>query len=276
MLADEVTRDADPMTSSVETFSIPLEAAEAYEAIFVPNMFSRWPAHLLDLGDVRAGQTVLDVACGTGIVARNAADRVGPNGSVTGVDLNENMLIVARRVRPDVTWKQGDVAALPFPDDRFDAVLCQMALMFFPDRAGALREMARVARSGARVVIAVPAALEEQPAEGPLMDVATRHVGPQARQLLGTYYSTGNLADVVALMRSAGLQVVGTRTVIEPMSFESVDAYLTAEVESSPLRDLIDDATYAKIRAGAEEVLAPYVTASGVDVPLVGYVVAAS
>jgi SAM-dependent methyltransferase len=195
---------------------------------------------------------------------------------VTGIDLNENMLVVARRVRPDLTWRQGDVAALPFADGCFDAVLCQMGLMFFPDRAGALREMGRVARANGTVVVAVPAALDEQPAEGPLMDVATRHVGPQARQLLGTYYSSGNRADVEALMRSAGLKVVGARTATEPMSFESVAAYLTAEVESSPLRDLIDDPTEEKIRAGAEEVLAPYVTAAGVEVPLVGYVVAGS
>jgi ubiquinone/menaquinone biosynthesis C-methylase UbiE len=267
--------DAGAMTTPVQTFSIPLEAAEAYEATFVPNMFARWPAHLLDLANVHAGDRVLDVACGTGIVARNAADRVGPDGSVTGIDLNEDMLIVARRVRPDLTWQQGDAAALPFADGSFDAVLCQMALMFFPDRVRALREMARVAAPSGAVAVCLPAALPEQPAEGPLMGVATRYAGPEARQLLDTYYSGGNLADVEELFHSAGLRVTGARTATEPMSFESVDAYLSAEVESSPLRDLIDDATYDKIRAGAEEVLAPYVTSTGVDVPLVGYVVAA-
>ena len=77
-------------------------------------------------------------------------------------------------------------------------------------------------------------------------------------------------------MRSAGLEYCAARTVTEPMSFDSVDAYLRAEVESSPLRDLIEDATYEKIRAGAEQLLAPYVTATGIDVPLVGYVVAGS
>jgi ubiquinone/menaquinone biosynthesis C-methylase UbiE len=266
--------DAEHMTTPAETFSIPLEAAEAYEAIFVPNMFARWPAHLLDLADVHAGDRVLDVACGTGIVARTAADRVGPSGSVTGVDLNENMLIVARRIRPDLIWKQGDVAALPFPDDSFDAVLCQMALMFFPNRIDAVREMARVSTTDAPVVVTVPADLDEQPAEGPLMDVAMRYAGPEARQLLGTYFSCGSRADVEGLMRAAGLRVTGALTATEPILYESVDAYLTAEVESTPLRDLIDDATYDKIRAGAEEVLAPYGTATGVEVPLVGYVVA--
>jgi ubiquinone/menaquinone biosynthesis C-methylase UbiE len=268
--------DADAMTTPAETFSIPLEAAEAYEAIFVPNMFARWPAHLLDLAHVHAGDRVLDVACGTGIVARTAADRVGPEGTVTGIDLNENMLIVARRVRPDVTYQQGDVAALPFPDDSFDAVLCQMGLMFFPDRVGALREMARVATAVGSVVVVVPADLDEQPAEGPLMDVAMRYAGPQARELLGTYFSCGRRVDVEGLVSAAGLRVTDALTATEPISYESVDAYLTAEVESTPLRDLIDDATYDKIRAGAEEVLAPYVTATSVEVPLVGYVVAAS
>ncbi len=148
---------------------------------------------------------MLDVACGTGIVAR---DRGRPGRSrrpVTGIDLNENMLIVARRVRPDVTYQQGDVAALPFPDDSFDAVLCQMALMFFPDRTAALREMGRVAGSVGSVALCVPATLDEQPAEGPLMDVVTGYIGPQARALLGTYYSCGDSGRRRAARESAGL-----------------------------------------------------------------------
>ena len=106
---------------------------------FVPTLFAQWAPMVCDAAEITAGQQVLDVACGTGIVARAAADRAGP-GNVIGVDLNDAMLTVARRVRPDITWRQGDASALPFPDGTFDAVVCQMALMFFPDRARALRE----------------------------------------------------------------------------------------------------------------------------------------
>src|SRR5215472_12207007 len=122
-------------TERTEAFQIPIEAAEAYEAAFVPAFFAQWAPILCDAAGLGAGQKVLDVACGTGIVARTAAERVGP-AHVTGVDLNQAMLTVARRVRGDIDWRQGDAAALPLADRSFDAVLCQMALMFFPDRDG--------------------------------------------------------------------------------------------------------------------------------------------
>src|SRR5262245_23631955 len=115
---------------STETFQLPLEAAEAYEAMFVPAFFAQWAPLTCAAAGVASGQDVLDVACGTGIVARTAAEVVGPAGSVVGVDLNESMLVVARRIRPDLDWRQGDAGRLPVADASFDAVLCQMALMF--------------------------------------------------------------------------------------------------------------------------------------------------
>ena len=139
------------MTGSVETFQLSVEAAEVYEARFVPAIFGEWAPHLVEAAGVAPGQAVLDVACGTGVVARTAADRMGGRGRVVGLDLNEGMLAVAGRLRPDIEWRQGDAAELPFEAGSFDAVLCQAALMFFPDRARALREMARVASPGLRV-----------------------------------------------------------------------------------------------------------------------------
>ena len=124
--------------TTTEDFQVSHEAAEQYEARFVPAIFAEWAPLLADITGVGPGQAVLDVACGTGIVARTVADRVTGSGRVVGVDLNGGMLAVARRVRPDIDWRQADVADLPFPDGSFDVVLCQMALMFFPDRVGAL------------------------------------------------------------------------------------------------------------------------------------------
>ncbi len=114
-------------TDSTESFQIPIEAAEFYETAFVPAFFAQWAPILCDEAGIGNGSRVLDVACGTGIVARTAADRVGPHGTVSGVDLNVAMLTVARRVRPDIDYRQGDAAALPFPDTSFDVVVSQMA-----------------------------------------------------------------------------------------------------------------------------------------------------
>src|SRR3712207_963530 len=176
-----------------ERFQVSTEAAETYEARFVPAIFAEWAPLLADLAGVRPGQEVLDVACGTGIVARTVSDRLAGDGRVVGVDLNDAMLTVARRVRPDLEWRPGEGAALPLPHPSFDWVLCQMARMFFPDRTAALREMARVTRPGGTVALCVPAALEQQPAYGPFVAMAAEHAGPEARILLGTYWACGDL-----------------------------------------------------------------------------------
>ena len=210
-------------TQSSESFQIPLEAAEAYEAAFVPAFFAQWAPILCDAAGVTAGQRILDVACGTGIVARTAADRVGAF-NVVGVDLNEAMLTVARRVRPDIDWRQGDAAALPLDDGSVDAVLCQMALMFFPDRVTVLREMARVARPGGTIGVLVPSRLDAQPAYGPFVAMAGRHAGREARSLLSTYFTCGDLGDLTTLFNTAGFSSPTTATHVGTARFPSVDA----------------------------------------------------
>jgi ubiquinone/menaquinone biosynthesis C-methylase UbiE len=171
------------MTDSVETFQLSVEAAEVYESQFVPALFAEWAPHLVEAGGVAPGQAVLDVACGTGVVARTAADRMGGRGRVVGLDLNEGMLTVAGHLRPDIEWRQGDAADLPFEPGSFDVVLCQSAMMFFPDRAGSLREMARVATPGGTVAVQVWDQLEAQEGYGAMYGAFAADLGPDATTL---------------------------------------------------------------------------------------------
>ncbi len=249
-------------TEPSESFPIPIEAAEAYEAAFVPAFFAQWAPILCDASRVTAGQRVLDVACGTGIVARTAADRVGAE-NVVGVDLNEAMLTVARRVRPDIDWRRGDALSLPFDDGAFDAVPCQMALMFFPDRVKALREMVRVAAPGGSVAVLVPSSLDAQPAYGPFVDMATQHAGAQARSLLSTYFACGDLDELTRMFEKAGLPSPTTGTHLGTARFPSVDALVATEVDSTPLGERITAEVRDQIRDGARTVLAPFTTADG-------------
>ena len=263
------------MQSSTETFQISMAAAEAYEAKLVPALFAEWAPCLVDFAGIRPGQAVLDVACGTGIVARTVADQLGGAGRVVGLDLNPAMLAVARRVCPDIEWREGDAAAMPFPDGSFDVVVCQMALMFFRDRAGALRDMRRVVSAGGTVALVVPAHLAAQPAYAPFVEMAARHAGPEAVSLLGAYFSCGDLGLLTSLLESAGLAVAGTRTRLGHVKCASVDEFVAAEVESSPLAGRIGQDAYASIRAGAREVLRPFMTPNGrLEVPLAGHLVA--
>ena len=156
-------------------------AAEVYEQYFVPALFREWPPRLLDAARVAPGQSVLDVACGTGVLARAAIERVGPKGAVVGLDLNEGMLSVARRVEPRVDWRQGAAEKLPFPDGTFDAVVSQFGLMFFADRPRALREMQRVLKPGGRLAVAVWDAIERSSGYAAMNDLLLAELGPEVR-----------------------------------------------------------------------------------------------
>jgi SAM-dependent methyltransferase len=264
------------MTGSVETFQVSVGQAEAYEAKFVPALFGEWAPHLVEAAGVAPGQAVLDVACGTGVVAREAADRMGGRGRVVGFDLNEGMLAVARRLRPDIDWQQGDAAELPFPDDSFDVVLCQASLMFFPDRAQALREMARVARAGGTVGVQVWGSLESQPGYGPFVEAAARHVGPEAIDLLGSYWVLGDLELVAALFEATGLEVTATRTRLGTARFGSIDELVKTEVESTPLIERIDDDVYGRILEDSRAALGRFCTDDGkAEIPIEGHVITA-
>ena len=125
--------------------------AEFYDRHFVPAIFTDWALLLVDAVGVAPGQRILDVACGTGIVARVVADQVVGRVEITGIDLNTSMMTVARPP-PDIDWHQGNVTSMPFADGCVDVVLCQAALMFFPDHVEALAEAVRRGQSGGQIV----------------------------------------------------------------------------------------------------------------------------
>lgn len=248
--------------TTAEAFQLPIEAAEFYESAFVPAFFAQWAPILCRAALVTEGQSVLDVGCGTGIVARTAADVVGV-GRVVGLDLNEAMLTVARRVRPDIEWRQGAAEELPFPDSSFESVLCQMAAMFFRDRGRAFREMARVVDGRGTVAISVPGRLDRQPAFAPFVDMAARHAGADAMSLLTAYFVCGDIDQLADLIESAGLLVTSRRTEIGTYRAPSIDAMVTTEVESTPLIERIDADVYRRIREDAHDVLRPFTTPQG-------------
>ncbi len=140
-------------------FQVTLEAARLYERVAVRYVLAPWAPSLVDAARLVPGERVLDVACGTGVVARIAAQRVGARGRVTGVDLNAAMISVARSLPvadgAAIEWLEGSALALPLRDASADAVLCQQGLQFFPDKALALREMRRVVRRGGRLALSV-------------------------------------------------------------------------------------------------------------------------
>ncbi len=130
---------------------------------------------------------MLDVACGTGIVARRAAPLVGRSGRVVGLDPSPGMLVVARSASGSegvtVEWQEGTVETLPFPESSFHLVLRQMGMQFFPDKVAALAEMRRVLTSGGRLVLAVWQGFDRHPVWSTLNEAMRKHLGIPALEI---------------------------------------------------------------------------------------------
>ncbi len=261
---------------ATEQFLIGVEQAEAYEERFVPALFRQWVEPVLEAAGAGPGDRLLDVACGTGVVARGAVDRVAPSGTVTGVDLNPAMLAVARRVAPDIDWRHGDVAELPFGDDAFDVVTCQAAIFFFPDATRALAEMARVTRPGGRVVVQSFSSLHAQPAYGPWVRMVARHAGPDAVELLSTYWAHGDPEIMRARCADARLRVNALHEHLRPAYFPNIETFVLTEVNATPLRDRLLQADLDRILADSKQVLGPFGRDGALVITIAGYVLTAS
>src|SRR5262249_58990290 len=131
--------EASGMRAAPERWQLEGDSAELYERYLVPPVTLPWALDLVERVGVQTGECVLDVACGTGAVARVAAERVGDGGRVVGVDVNCAMLRVARARLPELEWRQGNALALPLADGEVDVVACQLGLPFYPDRPAALK-----------------------------------------------------------------------------------------------------------------------------------------
>lgn len=196
---------------------------EMYEQALVGALFDPWVALLLDDVALAPGDRLLDVACGTGIAARRARERLGEGATVVGVDVNPGMLGVARRVAPAIDWRQGDAADLPLRDgERFDVVLCQQGFQFFADRAGAAREMRRALVEGGRVGVSTWLADEEFPFLRALREVAERRLGP----IDDRRHALGDPRPVEDALAGAGFGDVRTKRYTRTIRFERGEAFL--------------------------------------------------
>ena len=183
--------------------------AETYEHYLGPAIAHPFTRVLLEYASPRAGERVLDVACGTGSVARHVAPLVGSSGKVVALDVNADMLRVARTLPASagatIEWLQGDATRLDLPDGSFDLVLCQQGLQFFPDRAAAVGKMRCVLADGGRVVISVWQALERHPLYEALFRATARHLGVSPAAL-DVAFSLADANELRALLSDAGFQ----------------------------------------------------------------------
>ena len=233
-------------------------AAEIYEAFFVPALFDQWPERVLDTAGLSTGDDILDVGCGTGTLARTAARRLDGSGSTTGIDINDGMLTIARRTPEPVTWRHGPAEHLPFPDQSFDRVVSQFALMFFADQTTSLTEMARVTRPGGTITIATWASIDQSPGYAAMVHLLQRLFGDKAAAALMAPFTLGT-EDKLHDLIDKTLPNATVRLHQGLARFDSLEAWVHTDVRGWTLADMIDDGQYAQLLASAKTELADFV-----------------
>jgi ubiquinone/menaquinone biosynthesis C-methylase UbiE len=227
-----------------------------YERYFVPHIGAPLAVKLVDTAAPEPGERVLDVACGTGVVTRLAAERVGASGAVTGLDSNPGMLGIAHAIPASgasIKWREADAAATGLPDGAFDVVLCQMGLQFFPDKAAAIEEMRRVLKPGGRLVLNVP---------GPaprmfeiLEDALADKVSAEAARFVSTVFSLYDTGELERLLEGAGFSEISVTRRRELLDLPPATEFLWQYVSSTPLAPAL-----GALDADARAVLAHDVT----------------
>jgi SAM-dependent methyltransferase len=242
-----------------------IDAARAYEQLFVPALLREWAPRVAAAARIQPGDKVLDVACGTGVLAREASARAGASGAVVGLDVNPAMLAVAAEPSSAIEWRQAPAEALPFEDRSFDAVVSQFGLMFFSDREQALREMLRVLHSGGRMAVAVWDSLESAPAFAAEVDLFERMAGRPAADALRAPFLLGDRQGLVDLFAGAGVGSVSIATHPGRARFPSLRILVEADLRGwlPAMGVVLPEVLIQRILAEAERELASYVTSEG-------------
>lgn len=265
------------MTAS-EATNEELQAGRGYESLFVPALFAPWTRHLVAGAGIQEGAHVLDIACGSGVLARAASKHAGPSGRVIGLDPAPGMIAAAKEVEPHIEWVLGTAENLPFDDGAFDCVVSQFGMMFFQDHMKAANEMKRVLRPGGRLAVAMWHAIDQNPAYGDVTALLGAHVSPEAADAVSMPFCLGDPEQIDGVLSQAGFDGITCETKHEQARFPSTRTMVEVELRGwLPLFGIhLDEAQIADVLDKSEEKLIPYASPSGEAVfPTSAYVMTA-
>ena len=237
--------------AKTEGFHLTGDGAQQYERFIAALVTKPHAEVMLEHVPLHEGKRVLDVACGTRIVTRVAVERFGHIASIVGIDLNSQMLEVARvnapSMRTPLTWPEADVCDLPCPNTSFDVVLCVQGLQYVPDKGGALRDMQRVLAPGGRLAFTVWSA--PHPHTAALADAVGRHVNAEAATSSLSPFTWGDPEVIRESVDDAGFRAI-EMSVIEsevrtPSSADWIAGYIEYAASRSPFTREIEEVRVA-------------------------------
>ena len=217
---------------------------ENYDRYLGPVIFEPYAKDLAARARKVRPKSVLEIACGTGIVTRMLCDSLGPEVRIIATDLNPGMLVFARKkfnAYENVNWQEADAEKLPFQNGSFDAVICQFGLMFVPDKQAAMREAYRVLGRGGVFLFNVWDAMERNPYAW----IAHRTIGsffktdpPTFYQIPFSFYDDRSIRE---LLRVAGFSKIEAQSLNLPCSSVSAGEFATGLARGNPVASAIQE-----------------------------------
>jgi ubiquinone/menaquinone biosynthesis C-methylase UbiE len=215
----------------------------AYDQELIPWLFQHWAESFVRLM-APIGSSVLDLACGSGLIARQLLNQLDADGRIHGVDFDPEMLTYARSTLDDprVSWHESDVESLPFDDQSFDVVCCHQGLQFFPEPVAALIEVRRVLRPSGKLVVAVWGRFDDNPWPAALANAVRSLLGESAGDSMLAVCRLGEPDDLAKIIEQAGLTEPAIhlhhRTANHPDVRQAINSQLTAMPSGSAVGDL--------------------------------------
>jgi ubiquinone/menaquinone biosynthesis C-methylase UbiE len=250
--------------SAMDWGAVATDVPRHYDEYLVPGMFVPLAQVVAEAVEAAPGDRVLDVGCGSGVLSRELARRVAPDGSVVGSDLGEGMLVVARGYASaiPISYVQADAEQLPFADAEFSAVTCQQALQFFPDRLAALAEFRRVLAAGGRLAVACWCSIEGTAGMRAIAAALDLHIGPHAGDMMRAPFVIEDPAELRTLLESAGFSDIVVEIERIEARYPTPEQFAPRTIAGGPIAPLFAAATdeqRAEITADVAAALAPYV-----------------
>ena len=256
---------------------------ESFEKYVVPAFGGVWAQEPVKRAALRKGDRILDVGSGTGIVARYAYQSLGDSVDITGVDVNDIALDKAREISAlnaaPIEWKQADVSTMPFSDAKFDVLLCQQGLQYFPDRSRALKEINRVLVDDGRIVFSVWRPIEFSPFYFELHKALEKYINREAASTLASAYTLGDPIQLKTLFEDARFKNIKIRIVIKQMRYSPLEEFLFGSLFASPFADdilALEEIVREEMFQAIRKSISNYIDDDGLAAPMECYVVSAT